>query len=87
MSARITIGTTPARLKTLAIRRFETTTGRRWREATETQKRTWLADTEPVVRAEEGIATDAVWRGGAWQPAGQADLFSLAGPDETEVPS
>lgn len=86
MSARIAVGTTPAQLKTLAIRRYEATTGTRWREATDAAKRKWLAKTEPVIRAEEGIAADAVWRDGAWQPAGQTDLFSLTNPD-TEVPA
>ncbi|MDQ0378593.1 hypothetical protein [Amycolatopsis thermophila] len=86
MSARIAIGTTPAQLKTLCIRRYEATTGTRWREATESQKQAWLDKTEPVIRAEEGIAPDAVWRDGAWQPAGQTDLFSLTATD-TEVPT
>lgn len=69
-------GTSPARLKTLAIRRFEATTGKRWRETTEREKSAWLAKTEPVLRIEEGIAADAVWRDGAWHPADQIDLFT-----------
>ncbi|AIJ20658.1 hypothetical protein [Amycolatopsis methanolica] len=67
---------TPAQLKTLAIRRYETTTGRRWRDLTAVQRAAWLSKTEPVLRAEEGIALDAVWRDGAWQPADQIDLFA-----------
>ncbi|WP_435060633.1 hypothetical protein [Amycolatopsis thermoflava] len=86
MSARIAVGTTPSQLKTLCIRRYEATTGQRWREATDAAKRKWLEKTEPVIRAEEGIAADAVWRDGAWQPAGQTDLFSLTDAD-TEVPA
>jgi len=84
VSARITVGTTPAQLKTLAIRRYETTTGKRWREADTEARSAWLEKTEPVIRAEEGVAADAVWRDGAWQPAGQTDLFSLPAT-ETEV--
>ncbi|OXM70740.1 MULTISPECIES: hypothetical protein [Amycolatopsis] len=84
MSARITVGTTPAQIKTLAIRRYEATTGRRWRETDPEARSAWLAETEPVIRAEEGVAADAVWRDGAWQPAGQADLFSLPAA-ETEA--
>ncbi|WP_020418535.1 hypothetical protein [Amycolatopsis sp. ATCC 39116] len=84
MSARLAIGTSPTQIKTLAIRRYETTTGKRWREADAEARSAWLAKTEPVIRAEEGIAADAVWRDGAWQPAGQTDLFSLP-TAETEV--
>ncbi|SFJ76702.1 hypothetical protein SAMN05421835_108188 [Amycolatopsis sacchari] len=69
-------GASPARLKTLAIRRYEATTGRRWREAPEADRAAWLADTEPEIRAEEGIAADAVWHAGTWIPAGQTDLFT-----------
>ncbi|HVV10552.1 hypothetical protein [Amycolatopsis sp.] len=68
--------TTPAHLKTLAIRRYEAATGTRWRDATRTAQQTWLRETEPVLRKEEGIALDAVWRDGGWQPAEQIDLFT-----------
>lgn len=68
--------TTPARLKTLAIERYEASTGKRWSKASRSARETWLAKTEPLLRKEEGIAADAVWRDGAWQPAEQIDLFS-----------
>lgn len=84
MSA-IPTGPTPARLKTLAIRFYEESTGARWREATDTERAAWLAEAEPVIRADEGIAADAVWRNGAWTPAGQADLFTPTDDSGTET--
>lgn len=86
MSTGIRTGISPAQVKALAIRRYEAATGERWRDADPGRRQAWLAETEPVIRAEEGIATDAVWRDGAWQPAGQTDLFTLTDSD-TEAPA
>lgn len=69
--------TSPAQLKSLTIRRYEDSTGTRWRDADKAARAKWLRDTEPVIRAEEGIAADAVWRDGAWHPAEQIDLFAM----------
>jgi hypothetical protein len=74
--------TTPAKLKTLAIRRYEASTGQKWRDADRPTREKWLRDTQPALRAEEGIAADAVWRDGAWQPADQIDLFELTAGKE-----
>lgn len=76
MSARIPVGTSPAALKRLCIDRYETSTGERWRDLEPAARERWLAETAPAIRTEEGIAADAVWWDGAWQPAGQSDLFA-----------
>ncbi|WIY05097.1 hypothetical protein QRX60_15105 [Amycolatopsis mongoliensis] len=67
---------TPRAIERLAIRRF-TDTGRSWAKAPAATRRTWLAEVEPVIRAEHGIALDAVWHGGGWQAPGQTDLFDV----------
>ncbi len=68
---------TPRAIERLAIRRF-TDTGRSWAKAPAATRSTWLADIEPVIRAEHGIALDAVWHGGGWQAPGQTDLFDVS---------
>ncbi|WP_307793249.1 hypothetical protein [Amycolatopsis sp. MtRt-6] len=70
----------PRAIERLAMRRFIDRTGRTWTKATAKERRQWLAAEEPVIRAEHGIALDAVWHGGDWQAPGQADLFPL--PDD-----
>ncbi len=73
------VGTlTPRAIERLAIRRYTAQTGQSWAKASAAKRRTWLAEVEPVIRAEHGIALDAVWDGGAWQAAGQADLFDVS---------
>lgn len=67
----------PRAIERLAMRRFTDHTGRTWAKATAKQRRDWLAEQEPVIRAEHGIALDAVWHGGDWQAPGQVDLFPL----------
>jgi hypothetical protein len=72
------VGTvSPNGLKTLACRRFSEVTGKQWRHATPAERTTWLERTVPVLKAEHGIAADAVWIDGVWQPAGQLDLFPV----------
>ncbi|MGW5742324.1 hypothetical protein [Amycolatopsis sp. NPDC003861] len=68
---------TPRAIERLAIRRF-TDTGQSWAKAPAATRRTWLAEIEPVIRAEHGIALDAVWHGGGWQASGQTDLFDVS---------
>lgn len=68
---------TPRAIERLAIRRF-TDTGRSWAKAPAATRRAWLAETEPIIRVEHGIALDAVWHGGDWQAPGQADLFGVS---------
>ncbi|MGW5744571.1 hypothetical protein [Amycolatopsis sp. NPDC003861] len=70
----------PRAIERLAMRRFTDHTGVTWAKATAKQRRDWLAAQEPAIRAEHGIALDAVWHGGDWQAPGQADLFPL--PDD-----
>ncbi|WP_310976734.1 MULTISPECIES: hypothetical protein [unclassified Amycolatopsis] len=74
------VGTlTPRAMERLAIRRYTDQTGQSWAKAPATTRRAWLADVEPVIRAEHGIALDAVWDGGDWQAPGQVDLFDVPG--------
>jgi hypothetical protein len=65
----------PQGLERLARRRYVAHTGQQWQHALLETRRAWLREIEPVLRAEHGIAADAVWRDGAWQAAEQADLF------------
>ncbi|RZQ64452.1 hypothetical protein EWH70_09495 [Amycolatopsis suaedae] len=62
-------------------RRHRAATGKQWRDVPLDQRRAWFARCEPEVRAELGIAADAVWRNGSWQPGGQADLFDVLDTD------
>ncbi|MEV4057082.1 hypothetical protein AB0J55_38250 [Amycolatopsis sp. NPDC049688] len=72
------VGTlTPRAIERLAIRRYTDQTGQSWAKTPTTTRRAWLAETEPVIRAEHGIALDSVWDGGDWQAPGQADLFDV----------
>ncbi|GAA1208872.1 hypothetical protein LY12_001287 [Prauserella alba] len=73
---------TPIGLKNRAIARYEAETGRKWRDLGERKRKAWLARTEPLIRAELGIAQDAEWRDGAWHAPNQLDLLNLA--DTTE---
>lgn len=75
---------TPIGLKNRAIARYEAETGRKWRDLGQRKRKAWLAHTEPLIRAELGIARDAVWRDGAWHAPGQYDLLDLA-PTTEEV--
>lgn len=84
MSPAIPVGTTPATIKTLCVRMYEATTGRPWRDRDVHERTTWLTETEPLVRWEEGIAADAVWQDGAWIPAGQGDLFGDLSPTDAD---
>jgi hypothetical protein len=59
----------PERLLRLARQRFEDATGRRWSEAGPTERGEWLVRIEATLRAEHGIAVDAVWCNGSWIPA------------------
>jgi hypothetical protein len=63
-------------LQRLARARFQRETGRTWRDAPPEERRRWFRHIEPVLREEHGIAADAVWRQGTWQPAEQLGLFA-----------
>ncbi|MGW5724101.1 hypothetical protein ACWEVP_48610 [Amycolatopsis sp. NPDC003865] len=67
---------TPRAIERLAIRRYDTA-GRSWAKAPAVERRAWLAEAEPIIRAEHGMALDAVWHGGDWQAPGQSDLFDV----------
>lgn len=71
----------PEALQRWARRRYEAATGNDWRHASPKQRRAWLRRIEPVLRAEHGIAGDAVYRHRAWQPGDQLDLFSTSEHD------
>lgn len=66
---------TPDGLAREARRRFVAATGQQWQHASLAQRRKWCGEIEPTLRAEHGIAADAVYRDGAWQPPGQLDLL------------
>lgn len=66
----------PEGLARLARRWYVATTGKQWRYASHDQRRRWWAHIEPLLRAEHGIATDAVYRDGDWHPPEQCDLFT-----------
>lgn len=74
---------TPESLRRVARRSYEAHTGNNWRHASPRQRRAWLRRIEPALRAEHGIAADAVYRDGAWQPAEQLDLFRATQHDST----
>lgn len=63
-------------LERLARARYQRETGHKWRDAPAEERRRWWAEIEPVLRAEHGIAADAVWQQGTWQPAEQLYLFA-----------
>ncbi|SNR29189.1 hypothetical protein SAMN06265360_101318 [Haloechinothrix alba] len=75
---------TPESLERVARRRYEAQTGNHWRHASPRQRRAWLRRIEPELRAEHGIAADAVYRDGTWQPAEQLDLFTTTQHDSTD---
>ena len=67
----------PRAIERLAIQRWTAANGRTWAKASKRERANWLAETEPVIREEHGIALDAEWRGGDWQAPDQTDLFEL----------
>ncbi|UJW34223.1 hypothetical protein L3Q67_10905 [Saccharothrix sp. AJ9571] len=69
----------PSGIELMMRRRHRAATGKDWRQVPLAERRSWFAEQEPQIRAELGIAADAVWANGSWQPAGQADLFNLTG--------
>ena len=73
---------TPRAIERLAVKRWTEANGRTWAKATQRERARWLAETEPAIREEHGIAADAEWRGGDWQAPDQTDLFDLLGTRE-----
>jgi hypothetical protein len=72
----------PNALESQARKRYCASTGTEWKKVPAKERRRWMDEILPVLRKEHGIATDAVWRDGAWVPAEQGDLFDLlTGPE------
>ncbi|MFB9930956.1 hypothetical protein ACFORO_34825 [Amycolatopsis halotolerans] len=72
----------PLAIERLAKKRWAEAHGRTWAKASKRERANWLAETEPLIREEHGIAADAEWRGGDWHAPQQADLFDLFGTPE-----
>lgn len=77
---------TPDGLAREARRRFVAATGRQWQHASLAHRHKWWREIEPQLRVEHGIAPDAIWCDGSWQPSGQLDLFDepTDSPDGSE---